>query len=148
MNDTMSNTPITSLSAGKAIYGLLSSDAALMGSLTKVFPVVADDAAMPYIAYRRVSLDDVPQKRGLGADSVNIEVSVFTEEYEAGISLAERVRSVLEVHGGCVVSGMILRSSYLTACEETWLDDAYVQRLVFTVRIGGAAEVTNNNQNE
>lgn len=132
----------TSLSVGKAIYSLLSSDHDIMRAVTKIFPVVVDSAVLPYIAYRRVSLQDVPQKRGLGADTVRIEVNCFTEEYEAGIELAELVRNVLEIRHSCVVAGLVVRGSYLEACEETWSDDAYVQRLVFNVRTEGVESDT------
>lgn len=126
---------MTSLSTGKAIYSLLSSDAGITRRVRKIFPVVADDAQMPYIAYRRVGLSINPQKLGLGADTVSMEVTVFTESYEEGVSLAELVRSALETYTSKEVCGLHLRSCYLEASEETWGDDAYVQRLVFNVRI-------------
>lgn len=126
---------MSALSTGKAIYSLLSADETLRRMTTKMFPVVADSANLPYIAYRRVSLDNVPQKMGMGADTVRMEVNVFTEEYETGVELAEKVREVLECYGSREVAGLLMRSCYLEASEETWSDDAYVQRLVFCVRI-------------
>lgn len=126
---------MSALSAGKAIYSLLSADETLKRMTKKMFPVVADNAPLPYIAFRRVSLTSVPQKQGMGADTVHMEVNVFTEEYEEGIEIAENVREVLECYGSREVADMLLRGCYLEASEETWGDDAYVQRLVFCVKI-------------
>ena len=126
---------MSSLSAGKAIYSLLASDETLMATVTKIFPVVVDTAMLPYIVYRRVGLAHVPQKAGMGADTTRVEVNVFTEDYTQGVELAERVRTDLETYGGKEVAGAILRGCFLEASEETWGDDAYVQRLVFNVRI-------------
>ena len=126
---------MSSLSAGKVIYSLLASDAELMATVTKIFPVVVDSASLPYITYRRVALNSQPQKAGMGADTARVEVNVFTEEYAEGVELAERVRADLETYNSKEVAGSLLRGCYLEASEETWGDDAFVQRMVFNVRI-------------
>ncbi len=124
----------TSLSAGEIIRALLSKDEEVkkMG-VTKIFPIVADTAKLPYISYRRISLEPRALKNG-NADTVNIEVLCFTDAYPKSISLAEAVRNVLDgAQSG--VDGLRMRSCLLSASEEDWQNDAFIQQLVFTIKI-------------
>lgn len=132
----MSNTTHeTSLSAGLAVYALLTQDEVLSASVTKVFPVVTDRAELPYIAYRRVSLSQNPVKTGWpGADTVRMEVGVFTASYAEGVSIAEAVRRAME-RKMYLPDGLEVRSCLLADAAEEWQDDAYVQRLSFDMRI-------------
>ena len=100
-----------------------------------VFPVATDKATLPYILYRRTALDHNPTKAGQpGADTVQIEVICFTEKYKDGIEMAEAVRNALDYSRG-ELNGLVMRSCILKDSEEAWQDDAYVQQLVFEVRI-------------
>ena len=125
--------PKTSLSAGAVIRAVLLEDAEVAARTNKVFPVATDCAELPYILYRRTSLSPNPQKSGQpGADEIQIEVICFTERYGEGVELAEAVRAALDQitaeHDG-------LRSCYLLDSEEAYQDDAFVQQLVFSVKI-------------
>lgn len=127
--------PKTSLSAGAIIRAVLLEDAEVTARTNKVFPVATDSAELPYILYRRTSLSANPQKSGQpGADEIQIEVICFTERYGEGVELAEAVRAALDQvsaeHGG-----MHMRSCYLIDSEEAYQDDAFVQQLVFSVKI-------------
>lgn len=124
---------MTSLSAGKILWKLLTEDAAISGMVTKVFPVVTDTAQLPYIAYRRMKIEPGAFKTG-NADTIQVEVFCFSEDYEGGIELAEAVREALDCRQA-EIEGLRMRSCLLTDGEETWQDDAYVQRLVFTIKI-------------
>ncbi len=129
---------ISSLSAGKIIRKILTENGEIAGmSVTKVFPVVTDAAILPYIAYRRRSNDAAAvksQSAAVNADTTVIEILCFTEDYESGISLAEAVRAALDGRQA-EVDGLRMRSCILTDSEETWQDDAFVQRLVFTIKV-------------
>lgn len=127
-------TPRTSLSAGVIIYDILSNDADIQAAVTKVFPVVADEARLPYIAYRRGKMEQTPTKSVVGADTVIIDVLCFGNTYTESIDVAELVRSALD-HAQHTVGNLTMRSCVLTDAEELWQDDAYVQSLTFTVRI-------------
>lgn len=124
----------TSLSAGEIILSLLTKNSELkrMG-LTKIFPVVADTAKLPYISYRRTSLEPLALKNG-NADTVNIEVLCFSDTYAGGVMLAEQVRNILDGAQG-EANGIKMRSCLLSASEEDWQNDAFVQQLVFTIKI-------------
>lgn len=127
--------PKTSLSAGAVIRAVLLEDAEVAARTNKVFPVATDCAELPYILYRRTSLSPNPQKSGQpSADEIQIEVICFTERYGEGVELAEAVRAALDLITA-EHDGMRLRSCYLYDSEEAYQDDAFVQQLIFNVRI-------------
>ena len=124
----------TSLSAGEIIRAMLIEDSEVAGRVTKIFPVVEDKAELPYIVYRRTQLEQVPTKAGRGADTVGIEILCYTKGYTEGVELAEAVRGALDGAQG-ESDGLVMRSCHLADSEEAWQDDAYVQQLVFNVKI-------------
>ncbi len=124
----------SSLSAGEIIRAILVADSEVMARAKKVFPVVADSAELPYILYRRSQLEQIPTKAGRGADTVGIEILCYTYQYTEGVELAEAVRGALDGAQG-ESCGLVMRSCFLSDSEEAWQDDAYVQQLVFNVKI-------------
>lgn len=124
----------SSLSAGEIIRAVLTQDEAVSALTTNVFPVVADEARLPYIVYRRSHMEQNPLKSTRGADTIGIEVLCYTENYASGVELAEAVRSALDCKQA-EIDGLQMRSCYLTDSEEAWQDDAYVQQLIFTIKI-------------
>ena len=124
----------SSLSAGEIIRDILVNNAEVSARAKKVFPVVEDSAELPYIVYRRTQLEQEPAKGRRGADTVGIEVLCYTQHYTEGVELAEAVRDALDGVQG-EKDGLVMRSCCLTDSEEAWQDDAYVQQLVFNVKI-------------
>ena len=125
----------TSLSAGSIIRDMLLKDAEVKKRTNKVFPVATDTAVLPYILYRRASMEQNPTKAGYpGADTVAIEVVCYTEKYADGVELAEAVRAALDGKQG-EKDGLVIRSCILTDSEEGYDSDAYAQQLVFNIKI-------------
>jgi len=125
----------TSLSAGSIIRAILLEDEIVRNITTNIFPVATDTAVLPYILYRRTSLEHNPNKtKQPGADTVQIEVLCFTDKYKDGVEMAEAVRASLDYAQG-ELDGLTMRSCTLSDSEEAWQDDAYVQQLVFSVKI-------------
>ena len=124
----------SSLSAGEIIRDILVNNAEVAARAKKVFPVVEDSAELPYIVYRRTQLEQEPAKGRRGADTVGIEILCYTQHYTEGVELAEAVRDALDGAQG-EKDGLVTRSCYLADSEEAWQDDAYVQQLVFNVKI-------------
>lgn len=124
----------SSLSAGEIIRAMLIEDSEVMARANKVFPVVEDSAELPYIVYRRTQLEQDSTKGRRGADTVGIEILCYTKGYTEGVELAEAVRGALDGAQG-ESDGLVMRSCYLADSEEAWQDDAYVQQLVFNVKI-------------
>lgn len=125
----------TSLSADAVIRDILLANKEVKRRTNSVFPIVIDKAQLPYILYRRAALLHNPTKAGApGADTVSIEVVCYTAQYAEGVELAEAVRAALDyAHGER--EGVIMRSCTLVDSEEGYEDDAYVQQLVFQVKI-------------
>ena len=123
----------TSLSAGLVIRAMLNANKELAGKVTKIFPISIREVELPYISYRRASLEQDITKSG-GADTVNIEIICYARTYEESITIAELVREWIEFKTGDA-SGLLLRRCFLVDSTETWADDAYMQRLIFQVKI-------------
>lgn len=127
--------PKTSLSAGAIIRAILLEDAEVAARTNKIFPVATDSAELPYILYRRSALVSNPQKCGqLGSDEIQVEVICFTERYGDGVELAEAVRAALDFTKA-EHDEQVMRGCYLTDSEESYQDDAFVQQLLFNVKI-------------
>lgn len=125
----------TSLSAGSIIRDILLSNEEVKRRTNKVFPIVIDNAQLPYILYRRAALAHNPTKQGMPeADTVTMEVVCYTAKYAEGVELAEAVRQALDYASG-EHDGVKMRSCTLADSEEGYEDDAFVQQLVYQVRI-------------
>lgn len=127
--------PKTSLSAGLAIRSVLLEAPAVAAITDRIYPVVSADQLLPYIAYRRVSLEQLPVKgHAPGSDAAVVEVICYSQTYAGSVELAENVRRALEgrVWKG---EGMTLRSCFLSDSEEIYEGDAWAQRLLFQIKI-------------
>ncbi len=124
----------SSLSAGELIRAALIEDEEVARRANKVYPVVEDRADLPYIVYRRASLEKGPVKNRRGNDTVMIEIQCYTKDYTEGVELAEAVRDALD---GMQITheGLVMRACDLADSEEAWVDDAYVQSLVFNCKM-------------
>lgn len=124
----------TSLSAGKVIRALLLSSKEVTDITSNIFPVATDKAVLPYVLYRRASLAQLANNTRNHSDSTSIEITCFSDTYTRGLDLAEAVRGALDGEQG-ETDGLVMRSCMLVDGEEAWQDDAYVQQLVFEVKI-------------
>ena len=124
------------LSAGTAIYDLLTQS--LGDSVTKVFPIAADEATLPYICYHRDKLESIPYK-GHGNYTpptvAEVSVDIYAATYKESVRLAEAVRRTLDGAYITTDEGLTVRACWLSDALETWANDAFVQSLVFRLRI-------------
>lgn len=128
------------LSAGLAVWEKLNSDETVMAIARKVFPVIATSGALlPYVCYRRTSLADTSVKGDVGADAINLTVDCYAADYDVSVRLAEAVRAALEgesfLYSDDDGGYLSVRSARLVDSTEDWVADAYVQSLVFEIRI-------------
>lgn len=125
----------TSLSAGAIIRSVLMADSEVTARTNKIFPIVSSSAELPYIVYRRAELEVNPQKSGLpGSDVVQLEITCYASKYAESVELAEAVRNALDFHSA-EHEGLALRACYLSGSEEDYQDDAFVQQLIFSIRM-------------
>ena len=124
----------SSLSAGLVIYEVLNETPEISGAVTKIFPVMTDSATLPYICYRRASVDP-SQIKGSSNDHAQIEILCMSAGYAEGVNLAEEVRSALDckhIIGDC---GLTINICTMIDASETWAEDAFVQSLVFDMEV-------------
>lgn len=123
------------LSAGLLLRDILLSDEGVKAITTKVFPVVVDEATLPYIVYKRANASHDPVKGSTaGADSALVEVGCCAASYKESIDLAEAVRSAL-IYKHTTKGGNCLRICYMSDASEDYEGDAYVQKLYFTIKV-------------
>lgn len=127
----------TSLSAGLLIREILTEAPGVAAITRNIFPVVADKATLPYVAYRRTAFEQRPQKSSrFGAETIRLEVQCFAADYAGAVELAEAVRLALDGMGAVSADGsLVMRSCTLTGSAETWADDAFIQVLIFNISI-------------
>lgn len=128
---------VTALSAGQVIRDLLIDTPPIKRQVTAVFPVVSAEATLPYIAFRRSRLTPRSSSSGGGsvsADTVELELAVYSQEYAEGLKIAELVRSTLD-NKQVSSADLTMRSCVLTDAAESFDGDAYIQQLTFTIKI-------------
>lgn len=133
----MVNKMNTSLSAGAVIAAVLLADEAVKAITENVIPVFSpvEQLRLPYIVYRRSKLN-VRSVAGnvRGAESAEMEVACYAASYSGSVELAEAVRAALD-RRQAEAGGMRMRCCTLIDSSEDYDDDAYIQTLVFDVKV-------------
>lgn len=124
----------SSISVGEIVRHVLMEDIQVSNKVRKIFPVVVDNATLPYIVYRRSGMRQDPTKHERGADTVMMQIVCYTEDYQSGVELAEAVRDALDGKWA-EHDGLRMRSCTLSDCQESWVDNAFVQNLIFTIKL-------------
>lgn len=120
----------TALSVGKVIKQQLDS---VMPK--KVFPLIAPAKTdYPFIIYRRSGVTVSSNKDYSGEDTARIEVITAAVNYDESIKIAEDIREALE-HKRGKVNGLIIEDIELIQADESYLSDAYVQKLTFNIKL-------------
>lgn len=122
---------MSSISAARVVRSILL-DSAVASKVNKIYPVVVDKADKPYIVFRRVSMIPARAKNVIVEDSATIQILVVTDDYDSGLEIAEEVRKALDCRN---LSQYGVSECILTNAQETWMDDAYVQDLYFTIKM-------------
>lgn len=101
---------------------------------SKIYPVVTDEAVLPYIVYG----DDVqttPTKSLNSVDKATVDIDVLASTYEGCMTLAEAVRAALD-HKFCKTDELNIRGIYMTHAAKTeWADGAYIRTLTFSMEV-------------
>lgn len=127
----------SSLSAGVVIRDVLLDNDRVTGITQSIIPVFSptENLILPYVIYRRLKLDGRTVKTDpRRAESVEMEVACYASGYSESVDLAEAVRAALD-HKTMSSDGLNLRSCTLVDSSETYEGDAFVQILIFDVRV-------------
>lgn len=100
----------------------------------KIFPLLANpDTTFPFIVYSRNNLTPVYTKDMLTDNIANFTIIVVSDDYVESLEIANAVRHALEGYRykDAIINIYPIRLQSIT--EET-MDDAYLQRMNFTLR--------------
>lgn len=125
-----------SLLVGKYIYRMLSEDEVLSGKVTsrKIFPLVANaDTTYPFIVYSRTGLTVEYCKDGTVEDTVDFLILAVSDNYVESLEVANQIRSILE-NKRYKDDTIQISSIRLSSVQEEYMEDAYIQRLNFTIK--------------
>lgn len=126
----MADNYLTGLSAGIDLRTILLDDATLAAELTAVFPVVTEEARLPYVTYRLAGLSAENPKSEYAHDHATYTLSVYAADYDTAARLAERVRRALW-RRSCGTVGR----AYLQGAAGAWMGDAYCFDLTYSVAV-------------
>lgn len=121
------------LTAGPALREMLLSSQEVKGYVgERIFPVISlEDETPPFIAYRRMSVEEVLIADGPGPRSAIFEFQIYSAGWEESLLIANAVVNVL---GG--QRSRVIRKCSLVNATETYTDEnqCYVQVLDFKVK--------------
>nr|DAN69896.1 MAG TPA: hypothetical protein [Caudoviricetes sp.]DAT23207.1 MAG TPA: hypothetical protein [Caudoviricetes sp.] len=123
----------TSLSVGILIRKMLTDSERVRAITDRVYPLIVDQATLPYVVYRRAALETQATKTPSSADTALVEVVCYASTYADSVALAEAVRAALD-HQQAQEGDLRVRSCILTDAEELYDSDAYGNLLTFAVR--------------
>lgn len=121
------------LLVGKLIFLTLSNDSAITEYVgDKIYPVVAPyEVTNPYIVFTRVN-DSGTQysKDGVYGDTINFQISVFSDKYIEAVEVANLVRNSFEDHR-ISNNELEIYNIRMTSASEQFVEDTYIQQLTF-----------------
>lgn len=122
---------MTGISVNAHLNEILTNDSVLSGMTQDIYPIVAEeDVKFPFIIHMRDGIAPIDTKNIIVGDKVQFSIAVVSDKYITGVTIAERVRKILDKR----------RDGYFSDClligaTEDYINDAYVQRLRFAVTI-------------
>ena len=128
---------INSIQIGKVIYSKLSENEIIQDVVAdRIYPVIAEQTTnYPFIIYYRNSIvNTIFNKDGSVEDDVSFTVTVVSTKYNESADLANEIRKIFEKKQ---IPNNLMRitNSRLIAIDESYEDNAYVQRLTFSCTV-------------
>jgi hypothetical protein len=126
-----------SLLITKYIRTILEQDKTLMAkiSIKQFFPIDAKlSTKFPFCVVRRTGMNDFSSKDGIYEDQITVSLIVVDDNYFGSIEIANEIRNWLEAHRYSDDTINITQMR-LTSSTEGYLNDAYIQELIFTITI-------------
>lgn len=118
---------------GKVIYNLLSNDLTVKGLIDdKIYPlVIPENTVLPVVVYER-NFNIEYNSTNLVSTST-IDITILTEDYDEGINIASSIDGVLNGFKGTSDNIRVLDIK-LNSGDETTGDNAYIQKLTYTIK--------------
>lgn len=124
-----------SILLGKAIYQILSGDTTIKSYVNdKIYPIFAPDETLnPFIVYERKNVNAFYTKDGLTYDEATISVSVVSDNYTECVTIANAVRTALELING-IYNGIEIYQSLFSGVTEDFGIDGFITTIDFTIK--------------
>lgn len=109
--------------------------------IVPIYPIVAEQGAQyPFALYRRISFTPSYTKdRHDYQDVIGIEITICSTSYKESLSLVQKIKDRMELLRGRWRDTIVYNVSVIDS-NETWNDDAYVQRLVLQITVDSTPE--------
>ena len=105
----------------------------------KIFPLVANaDTTYPFIVYARTGIAVESCKDGTVENTIDFQILSVSDNYVESLEIANQIRKNLELVR-YKDEDVCIRESKLSSVSEEYMEDAFIQRLNFTIK------TTNNN---
>ena len=118
------------ITIGKKIYSILKNNqavSALIGS--KIYPLIAPEGTpLPYVLYQR-SYRGSGSKDGQVAGDIRVNFAVFAKTYLESIQIAQAIEQALVGYRDEKIKKINLEDG-----DEQYIEDAYLQAMVFTIK--------------
>lgn len=126
-----------SILTGKYLRQILLENQELMKLITsdKIFPLIANaDTTFPFIVYSRNNLIPTYTKDGRVSNQLTYDFVIVSDKYIESLDIANAVRHALETYRW-YDSNIHIDPIRLDQAYEETLDDAYLQRLQFSLTV-------------
>jgi hypothetical protein len=114
---------------GKVIYGRLTTDAAITGVCgLKIYPDIApQNVQYPFMVYTIINSTPVDFKDGQSnLEEINVQIDVYTNNYETTQTLANNVRNRLDRFSGSVNGVSVQTITYISSDSQVYNADLNV----------------------
>lgn len=105
----------------------------LIKDVIRDYPIIADEGTkFPFCTWKRISGSEIGSKDGPYSRTQLVEIFVVDDNYEGSVQNAEKVYDKLNNYRG-LVRGFNINEITLNATSESYTENGYVQRLVFSI---------------
>jgi hypothetical protein len=114
---------------GKVIYGRLTTDAAITGVCgLKIYPDIApQNVQYPFLVYTIINSIPYNYKDGQSnLEEINVQIDVYTNNYETTQTLANNVRNRLDRFSGSVNGVSVQTITYISSDSQVYNADLNV----------------------
>jgi len=96
--------------------------------------VVPENTTYPYMTIKRNGIQNMVGNKDFAGDTVNFTLSVYSDDYDDSVSIADAVRLAIENHI-LQDDSIRLERITITSASEDWVGNAYEQTMSFRAEV-------------
>lgn len=122
------------INLGAALYTILTGNTAVMNIVgNKIYPIVIpENTLLPCIVYERSSTVEYSRDGAIYFDN-SVDITILSTNYTEVINISTAVYNALNMYFG-QVQGINISDSRLSQIDETYANEAFIQKLTFTMK--------------